>query len=153
MTTQLVSPDAVAVILLSDEVNDPNSVRALVRSLLLHEGLTPWKDMAIELFPSERGTLLIARRSDLVHEGYRFDEFEALISAVHICPKEYPSQVICYDSAYYLLVSRPIEDTPMDMSEFCLSEQICESMLAHLSEHGRILIPANAITVLQRNFV
>ena len=153
MTSQLVSDDAVAVLLDKDEVSDPDLARSLVLSLLSSEGLTPWDDMEIELFSSGERVLLMARRSILHREGYRFVDSDALIGAVLTCRRDLPSSLISYGGAYYLLISRPDDEQLAELREFSLDEEPSADFLAHIGEHGKLLIKRGAIAQLKKFFV
>ncbi|MGE4354168.1 MAG: adaptor protein MecA [Oscillospiraceae bacterium] len=152
MTTQLISNDAVAVLLGSGEVNDPELARELVRDLLNREGLTPWEDMEIEIFSNGESTLLMARRSNFRREGYRFANFEALIGAAITCRSPLPSRLISYGGEYYLLIRRPENEPLPELCEFSLEEGLSESLLSHIDEHGKVLIAKGAIDQLKNIF-
>jgi len=152
MTAQLISDEAVAVLLQSDEASDPKSAGELVQRLLKEAGLAPWEDMEIELFPGADGTLLMARRANLVCEGYAFHDFEVLVSATGACPVNWPSQLWSYNGAYYLLLRRPVGEESPDMNEFCLCDSLTSGMIAHILEHGKALIPSRAVELMQKNF-
>lgn len=153
MTAQLVSPEAVAVLLDTEDIGGAENARALVLALLDDAGLSPWADMEIELFPGSEGTLLLARRSDLICEGYRFDDFEELLSAAAACPTEYPAQLFACGGAYYLLLHRPAGREGPEMNEFCLDGTLASGMIAHIREHGRLLIGRQAISLLRKIFI
>jgi len=152
MTAQLITDEAVAVLLQPDETYDAESAGELVRSLLRKAGLSPWENMEIELFPGADGVLLMARRTDLVCEAYAFDDFEVLISATFACPTNWPAQLWSYKGAYYLLLRRPVGEESPDMNEFCLCDSLSSGMIAHILEHGKLLIACGAVEKLQKNF-
>ena len=152
MTAQLISADAVAVLLRADEPTDAKSAGELVQALLKEAGLPIWDDMEIELFPGADGTLLMARRADLVCEGYAFEDFDILVAATAACPSNWPSQLMSYKGIYYLLLRRPVGEESPDINEFCFCSGISDGMIAHLKEHGKLLIPRDAVELLQKNF-
>ncbi|MGI6029860.1 MAG: hypothetical protein ACOX81_10715 [Candidatus Heteroscillospira sp.] len=153
MTAQLISRSAVAVLLDAGENADRESARELVLSLLTDAGFSPWEDMEIELFPGGRGALLVARRTDMVTDGYRFEDFEALLQAAYACPVEYPAQLLSCGGAYFLVLRHPCPDCGVDMSEFCLDGSLAPDMLSHVREHGKVLIDRDAIEKLRKIFV
>ena len=152
MTAQLISAEAVAILLQPGEAGDSEAAGALVRSLLIEAGLPPWEDMEIELFPGADGTLLMARRTDLIWEGYAFPDFDILVAATAACNPGWPSQLWSYKDEYYLLLRRPICEESPDMNEFSLTDKLSGSMTAHIREHGKLMIEREAVTLLQKFF-
>ena len=152
MTAQLVSPEAVALFLHEADAAGVESARELVCTLLREAGLPLWEDMEIEVFPGAGGTLLLARPADLVEEGYRFGDLESLLAAASVCPPEYPARLLYSGGAYVLLLRRPVGEQGPEMSEFCLEGALSAGLMAHLREHGRVLMAKDAVARLQKIF-
>ena len=152
MTAQLISSEAVAALLSAEEDGDADSARRLVQSLLNSAGLPLWKDMEIELFPGRSGTLLLARRTDLVSVCCCFPDLEALLEAVRLCSPALPARLLLCRGLYYLLLYCPADAPAPELNEFCLSGTLDAAETAHILEHGRTLIGRSAISVLQKNF-
>lgn len=152
MTAQLISAEAVAILLQPDEMHDPEQAADIIRHLLIDSGLPPWSDMEIELFPGADGTLLMARRTDLIREGYAFPDFDALVDATAACPESWSSQLWYYGGQYCLMLRRPMDEESPDINEFCLCGSLSVNYMAHIREHGKLIIERDAINQLQKFF-
>lgn len=153
MTTQLISPDAIAIVLEDREIADSGCAKLIIKELLLKEGIAPWADMEVELFQNGSATLLMARRVFRCIEGYAFRDFELLLSAACRCHSSLPSQLFWFSGKYWLLIGAYDEQDSVVLSEF--SCEICRSdnYLLHIKEQGKCIAAHSAIEKLQKVFI
>ena len=104
----------------------------------------------LELFSGRHGVMIFVRRPAPLPELYVFDGFEEVIDAARSSPDE-PSALYFYDGSYILAVWR-LDGAPGVLPEFAEKLDASQELLAHLAEHGRTLIEANAIGFIKEKF-
>ncbi len=152
MTTRLISPDAVALVLEGEEIKDSPDAKEIVETLLKSEGFPAWDEMEIEVFEMADHTLLIARKTVNYRSAYGFVDFDKLIDSVSENYEDLPSKLINYNGIYYLLTTAKESSFNHRLNEFCDYERPSENKLAHIKEHGKVIISENAAKTLKNNF-
>lgn len=104
----------------------------------------------LELFPGKGGLLIFVRRTVSDPELYTFSSVEPIIAAAHSLPCE-PSALYFYGGEYILAVWH-LDNTPLGFEEFGEKLPAPPEFTEHLCEHGRLLIPSDAISELRRIF-
>jgi len=115
--------------------------------------LSGWETAELEVYTGLDAVLLFARRKSGSPRHFYFTDFEALITASHLCQDALPS-VLCRWGGGYILTVYPFEGDrpPAVLSEY--SEELGSSahLPAHLLEQGRGLLPSFALLSLRAHF-
>ncbi|MBQ8831055.1 MAG: adaptor protein MecA [Oscillospiraceae bacterium] len=102
------------------------------------------KNTVIELFDGADSIIIFAR---IPPSYYIFEDFEDVIAACENCSAE-NAALYYYDGEYILSVSLP--DTVLD--EFAQKADAPYGFDGFLNEHGRLLIPSDAVNFVKNTF-
>jgi len=125
----------------------------LLTIALAERRLDGWEAAELEVYPGSDSVLLFARRKSGAPKHFHFADFEALITAAHLCPDVLPSSLACVAGGYILTVY-PFEGErpPAILSEFGSEMGSSVYLTAHLLEQGAGLLSASALQCLRRHF-
>jgi hypothetical protein len=151
MIAQLVTDEAVVLLLPEGGACTPEEARAAVAMSLATAGLTPWSGFHVELYPSHGGTLIMARPAGTVREAMLFRDLEELLAALPSCPESISSALYSVDGQYLLELLRHEDSDWTDRNEFCI-EYADPRLAIHAAEHGKVLIPRMAVELLRKIF-
>ncbi|MCL2344127.1 MAG: adaptor protein MecA [Firmicutes bacterium] len=157
MYIETVSPNAVAICLLKEEIElrgiaqsmSAGSARELVRQVLREAGQEPWQDMEIELFSRDGDVLIMARPAAGGCALFVFSAGETAVQAALACPAGLPSSLLTQDGRYYLALRCDEQSVPNVLYEYGEAIPKAERLLAHLREHGACLIDSGAVDALK----
>ncbi len=152
MTTRLISPEAIALVLEGEEIENSPEAKEIVLTLLKNEGYPTWDDMEIEIFEMSDHTLLIARKTTNYRTAYGFTNFELLLQSITENFDNLPSKLINYNGVYYLLTTARDNSMSNRQNEFSDTIRPTDNQLEHIKEHGKVIIPENAVEKLKKNF-
>ncbi len=158
MDVQTISERSYSIYITEGELNrrsiSPQAVTAgdvmeLIKDLT---GALPAGSTKLELYPGRHELLIFVRRNPGALRCFRFRALEDLISAALTSGGEEPSALYLYDDTYILAVW-DTEDTGLAaLCEFGESLDWRDAHLAHLREHGKLLLPAQALRELRAAF-
>lgn len=160
METQTCTSHAVTLYFSQEDLNHrglqlplaPAEARQLVQSSLLTGGLAPWTAMEIDLFTYGTSLLLVARPAAETAAAFRFETLEDLIQAARLLPRAMPAVLLWSDDSFLLLPGILPEPLPRALYEFGTPAVYSAYEWAHLQEHGKMLMPGGAVSLLQQYF-
>ena len=123
---------------------------ALIDNALRSEGAAGWPDMEVDVFISPKALLLIGRKPAIREFCFSFDDAEALINGSRVCGAVEESELYMYAQRYYLLLHTANGSAAAPLREYASEQTALPG--AFLREHGEMLIPENAVTVLTNAF-
>lgn len=152
METQLVSRDFVAVVLETDVHYTNEALRKIILDILYSENISPWEDMELDIFENDEQTMLIARKRLCLNHAFYFDSFENLLLAAGQSPLDIDASLVSYGGGYYLIARQNSRGSCSALNEFSDTCYIDGDLIAHINEHGKLLIDHAAIEILQKKF-
>jgi len=162
MTIQRIGTGAITLYIPEHELRDLNLSPAeigqsealeLLALALKEDRLTGWEAAELEVYAGKCAVLLFARRKSGSPRHFFFDDFEALITASHLCPEALPS-ILCQAKGGYLLTIYPFEGDlpPAALCEYGEAFGNSVYLSAHLIEQGAALLPTGALGCLREHF-
>ena len=139
--------------LVPDNIDHDEALR-LLRFALTEKHLDGWEAAELEVYPGRDSVLLFARRRSGLPRHYFFSDFEALVTAAHLCLDVLPS-CLSRVSKGYILTVYPFEgeQPPAALLEFGVSLGNSTYLAAHLSEQEKVLLPTSALACIQEHFL
>ena len=122
----------------------------LIDHALRSEGAVGWTDLEVDVFLSPKALLLIGRKPAIREFCFSFDDAEALISGSRVCGAVEESELYMYAQRYYLLLHTANGSAAAPLREYASEQTALPGPF--LREHGEMLIPENAVTVLTNAF-
>lgn len=151
-----VSPWAVSICFSEDELPPPldsASAKKIVSDALFDGGHSVWPDMEVEVFSGNGGVLLIARPLHGALRCFSFRDVEHMIAAALSLGGEPPSRLTYMEGQWLLSIRSGSDRDACALSEFGdRIEDYSDGNEEFLSEHGQVIIPQKAVSVLKRNF-
>jgi len=127
--------------------------RPIVSTALIEAGVRTDGIMEIEAFQNGESVLIFARVLETEPQFFSFPDLEALLRAVLILPAaESDSSLTYLDGEYVLTLSRGGAAAGAVLTEFGEPRDLPARYLAHLREHGKVLLPHDAVARLQETF-
>jgi len=135
-----------------DAIGRPEAMELLALALDKRH-LTGWEAAELEVYAGVNAILLFARRKSGSPRHVYFADFEALVTAAHLCPDVLPS-TLCRWADGYILTVYPFEGDapPAVLSEYGQELGSSAYLSAHLVEQGAALVPAGALACLRAHF-
>ncbi len=125
----------------------------LTREAFCQAGLTPEGPLEIETYPEQCGVLVFVHIRPAQQTAWRFADFESLLAAASALREDGPDGALyCWNECFWLVLSDQENDMCAWLSEF--GDQVSSDpyIVARLEEYAVPLLPANALSALQRHF-
>ena len=162
MTIQPIGPISVALFLTPDDLRvhglTPQELTRdvaleLSRGAFLEAGLPADGPMEIEAYPDPCGVLVFARIRAPERVWLSFEDCEDLILAARALPEPCPEAALTWcDGKWWLSLPAREEHLAGFLSEFGHTERDCPHLDARLAEHGKPVLPHDALSALLRHF-
>ena len=106
--------------------------------------------VCVEVYPGRDELMIFVRKGCEHSEVYSFDNFEDILRAVRLTGKLCDSRLVLYGERYILTLTPWDGDpVPPGICEFGKKLAVSDMMLAHILEHGRMLISSGASDTLK----
>jgi len=162
MTIQHIGTRAVSLYISGSELTEldlaPEEIgckeaRWLLAQALEQKRLGGWEAAELTVYPGVDSVLLFARRRADSPCYFFFSDFEALITAAHLCPETLSSTLSRFAPGYVLTVY-PFEGEapPPVLYEFATELSQTPYLALHLAEQGAVLFVHGAISRLRAHF-
>ena len=162
MTIEPIGSSSVALYITPADLNQrgltPQSITLeealhLARQAFEEAGIATDGAIEIEAYPDVCGVLVFARVQPGGSSWFSFDGLEEVLAAAHAIAGPWPDAALTlWDGRYWLRLEGGDERMACCLSEFGRPELPSPHFDARLAEHGSVLIPADAFSVLVHHF-
>ncbi|NCB62686.1 MAG: hypothetical protein EOM52_03585 [Clostridia bacterium] len=116
-------------------------------------GLCAEGPMEIEAYPDSCGVLVFARLNPPTRAWFVFKNLEDLLAAARCLFDALPDATLTlYEGQYWLSVPAQDRQSVCRLTEFAAPAAATPFFDAHIAEHGAVLLPGQALSILMRWF-
>jgi len=126
----------------------------LTRDAFQQAGIALTGPVEVETYPGQCGVLIFVYISPPRQTVWEFENSEALLLAVSALQDRTPDSALYYwASSFWLVLPGQEPDVSARLSEFAGEQSDDPYLLPRLNEYGTLILPTNAIAILQQHFI